>query len=220
MTKLLSKLEIAERYLPERLTAIKKLLKEIDPKILEKLSDVPGFDKVIADMATTWNKFKGGHFQLKYAEQLLEQGKKIKFEVNDLSDDLKRIYDIVIEGEEKATRLIVQSLELKNWKQIYSETIKKQFTKDLVKMQELGDIQWVFKKTTNNAFTPESLREGIIETLKKADVKEELNKLFDEKGIFAKKISTTFKMGIEDANDLIEAIGKSDKFNEIFKIAE
>lgn len=167
-------------------------------------------------MAQHWGKF-----QLEYAARLLEKGKKIEFEVNNPSDNLKRIYDIVIEGEEGVARMIVQNLELKNWKQLYSETIKKQFIqKDLIKMKELGEIQWVFKKTSANAFTPESLRKEIIETLKKTDMKEELRKLFDEEDVFAKKTSDIFKSTIKDADTLIKAIENEKIFNEIFKITE
>ncbi|WP_455592190.1 hypothetical protein [Bacteroides sp.] len=225
ITKFVDKLRKVEKYakgkyarIPDR---IEDLFKGISPETLNKMINVPGFDKVLDDMAQHWGKFYGGKFQIEYAARLLEQGKKIRFEVNNLSDNLKRIYDIVIDGEQGVTRMLVQNLELKNWKQLYSETIKKQFIqKDLVKMKELGEIQWVFKKTAENAFTPESLRKEIIETLKKVDMKEELSKLFDEEDIFKKKISATFKAEIEDVDDLIDAIEKPDIFNKIFKITE
>ena len=65
-------------------------------------------------MATYGKKFAGGKFQLKYAEKLLDQGKVLKFEVSNLSNNLTRIYDIQIEFFEEGQRFI-KNLELKNW---------------------------------------------------------------------------------------------------------
>jgi hypothetical protein len=45
---------------------------------MTSFSDVPGFDKVLSDMAQHWNKFHGGKFQLKYASDLISEGKMIK----------------------------------------------------------------------------------------------------------------------------------------------
>lgn len=215
-TKLLSKLQTAERYLPERLTAIKNFMKTIDTKTLEVLSDVPGFDKVVTDMATNWNKFRGGHFQLKYAEQLIAKGKKINFEVSDMSDELRRIYDItydeVING--KITRI---KLELKNWSGFYPETIKSQFIKDLVKMEKLGNIQWIFHKTGNTTDL-KSLKENVIKALKKADGSpvEELKNIPFEKAQQLFPIKMTKK---NYAQKIIEGLENNEIFSRIFEIS-
>jgi len=47
-------------------------------------------------MQTYWTKFRGGKFQLEYAAKLIDDGKQIKLEVNNLSDNIKRIYDIEV----------------------------------------------------------------------------------------------------------------------------
>lgn len=223
VTELLAKLNKADRAKtkpnPKLLRDVEEVIEGIDPQVLEKLADAPGFDKVLGDMATYWTKFQGGKFQLEYAGKLVAAGKKISFEVSDLSDDLKRVYDIVSE-EKVVGRMITQSLELKNWKEIYSGPIKTQFIKDLVKMDKLGDIQWVFRKTVKDPFTPQSLREGIMETLRKADVQDEFKKMFNNDVNFKTKMRAIFDTSIENVDDLIEEIGMPDNFNKIFKIAE
>ena len=120
-------------------------------------------------MATYGKKFAGGKFQLKYAEKLLDQGKVLKFEVSNSSNNLTRIYDIQVEFFEKGQRFI-KNLELKNWGKFYPETIKNQFIKDLQKMDNLGDIQWIFRKTANIADMT-TLKNGVLQALKKADGK-------------------------------------------------
>lgn len=112
-------------------------------------------------------KFKGGKFQLEYAAKLIDDGAKIKFEVSNLSDDLKRIYDIEVK-KIVDKQLITKNLELKNWGNFYPETIKNQFVKDLQKMNELGDIQWIFNKT-KGIDNIQTLKTNVLNSLKKAD---------------------------------------------------
>ena len=224
ITKFIDKIRKLERYQKEKYVhmpdRIDKFFKSLSPDILEKLSNVPGFDRVMNDMAQHWGKFHGGKFQIEYAGRLIGEGKTISFEVSNLSDNLKRVYDIVIHSDNSTRRFVAHSLELKNWKQIYTKTIKSQLVKDIAKMKELGDIQWIFRKTAKNPFTEQSLRESIIETLKKADVKKELSNLFDENGSFAFKMTTVFKARITKVDDLIEVLNRPEKFNEIFKIVD
>ncbi len=217
--KLLKQLENANRYKPEILKAIKGFLGDIDPKLLEKLADVPGFDKVIEDMAQHWNKFVGGKFQLEYASKLIEKGYKIKFEVNSLSNNLRRVYDITIDKAVKG-RLI--SLELKNWSKIFKSTVKTQFIKDLQKMDKLGDIKWVFKvfNKTKNLNNMEELKKSFIKALKKADGTpiDELDKLFDNKS-FRLKVKKWMKTKKNvDGKKFIEWLDKKDGINKIIEI--
>lgn len=198
---------------------IESILRQFDPALLKKLSQCEGFDNVLYDMTKYWTKFRGGEFQLNYAAKLINQGKKISFEVNDMSNNLQRIYDIVIK-ERSLYRTLDISLELKNWSAIYPDVIKKQFLKDLVKMEKLGDIQWIFKRTKTNPFTLERLRGEFITALKQKGVKMEMEKLFDGEEIFKQKISNVFGTIIEDADDLIEAIENENNFNIIFIISE
>lgn len=210
---LLKKLEKTNRYDRKILNAIGDLFAKIDPKLLEKLVDVPGFDKVLEDMAIHWTKFKGGKFQLEYAAKLIDDGAKIKFEVSDLSDDLKRIYDIEVK-KIVDEQLITKNLELKNWGHFYPETIKNQLVKDLQKMNELGDIQWIFNKT-KGIDNIQTLKTNVLNSLKKADGTpiEEVKKLFDEEDIFSKKISKLFGLDINNSKELIQALEKDNIFN-------
>lgn len=164
-------------------------------------------------MAQHWGKF-----QLNYAAKLINQGKKISFEVNDMSNNLQRIYDIVIEGG-TLDRTLDISLELKNWSAIYPDVIKQQFLKDLVKMETLGDIQWIFKRTKTNPFTSERLRKEFIAALRQKGVKMEMEKLFENKS-FSNKMLEIFESNITNADELIEAIEDKNNFNQLFKITE
>ena len=170
-------------------------------------------------MATYGKKFAGGKFQLEYAEKLLDQGKVLKFEVSNSSNNLTRIYDIQVEFFEKGQRFI-KNLELKNWGKFYPETIKNQFIKDLQKMDNLGDIQWIFRKTANIADMT-TLKNGVLQALKKADGKpiEELERLFDNRTI-VKKLQTIFGKEVKTLNDLLNKLNDDKIFNQIFEIVE
>jgi len=172
--------------------ALDSFLESIDPLILEKLKNVPGYDKVVADMQTYWTKFHGGKFQLEYAAKLIDDGKQIKLEVSNLSDDIKRIDD-GLGG--------VKKLELKNWNNFYPETIKNQFVKDLQKMKELGDIQWIFNRTSTMG-DMQVLKSNVIKSLRKADGTP-INELKDVSLIQAKKI---FKDDLMNQNNYVNRI--------------
>ena len=180
---------------------------------------MPGFDKVVEDMATYGKKFAGGKFQLKYAAKFLDKGNILKFEVSNLSNNLTRIYDIQVEFFEKGQRFI-KNLELKNSGKFYPETIKNQFIKDLQKMDNLGDIQWIFRKTANIADMT-TLKNGVLQALKKADGKpiEELERLFDNRTI-VKKLQTIFGKEVKTLNDLLNKLNDDKIFNQIFEIVE
>ena len=170
-------------------------------------------------MANYGKKFAGGKFQLKYAEKLLDQGKVLKFEVSNLSNNLTRIYDIQVEFFEEGQRFI-KNLELKNWGKFYPETIKNQFIKDLQKMNNLGDIQWIFRKTANIADMT-TLKNGVLQALKKADGKpiEELEKLFkNNKSIV--NLKQLFGNKIREAKDILDKLNDEKIFNQIFEIVE
>ena len=170
-------------------------------------------------MATYGKKFAGGKFQLEYAEKLLDQGKVLKFEVSNLSNNLTRIYDIQVEFFEEGKKFI-KNLELKNWGKFYPETIKNQFLKDLQKMNNLGDIQWIFRKTANIADMT-TLKNGVLQALKKADGKpiEELERLFkNNKSIV--NLKQLFGNEIGEAKDILDKLNDEKIFNQIFEIVE
>ena len=206
------------RFNPQILDEIKIFLSKIDFNILEKLCKAKGFDKVLSDMALHWKKFRGGKFQIEYAKKLLTEGRIISFEVSDLSNDLTRIYDIVVESFEKGG-LITKRLELKNWSHFYPETIKSQFLKDLQKMKNLGDIQWIFAKT-DNIRDLNILKSKVLQALKTADGKpiKELEKLFKPNSAFSEKFLKWTKGDKSSAELLLEWLDKPENFKKIFEI--
>ena len=149
----------------------------------------------------------------------MDKGNILKFEVSNLSNNLTRIYDIQVEFFEKGQRCIT-NLELKNWGKFYPETIKNQFIKDLQKMDNLGDIQWIFRKTANIADMT-TLKNGVLQALKKADGKpiEELERLFDNRTI-VKKLQTIFGKEVKTSKDILNKLNDDKIFNQIFEIAE
>ena len=149
----------------------------------------------------------------------MDKANILKFEVSNLSNNLTRIYDIQVEFFEKGQRFI-KNLELKNWGKFYPETIKNQFIKDLQKMDNLGDIQWIFRKTANIADMT-TLKNGVLQALKKADGKpiEELERLFDNRTI-VKKLQTIFGKEVKTLNDLLNKLNDDKIFNQIFEIVE
>ena len=159
------------------------------------------------------------HRRLEYAAKFLDKGNILKFEVSNLSNNLTRIYDIQVEFFEKGQRFI-KNLELKNWGKFYPETIKNQFIKDLQKMDNLGDIQWIFRKTANIADMA-TLKNGVLQALKKADGKpiEELERLFKDEDI-VKKLKNIFGEDIKTSKDILNKLNDDKIFNQIFEIVE
>jgi len=60
MKKIISSLKSSNKYNAKTLEYVENFLKGFDAKKLEKLAEVPGFDKVVEDMAVHWKKFIGG----------------------------------------------------------------------------------------------------------------------------------------------------------------
>ena len=213
-------LEDYKRFDRYTLTKITQILTTTDSEILEKLLNAQGFDKVLADMAQYWTKFQGGEFQIAYAKKLIAEGKTITFEVSDRSNDLTRIYDIVIESFENGDHIIKQ-LELKNWNYFYPETIKNQFLKDLQKMDKLGDIQWIFAKK-GNINDLSTLKSKVIQALKTADGKpiEELEKLFGKSiNDFSQKVSIWIGKRAS-SKSFLEWLDKLENFKKFFEIVD
>ncbi|MFK7749079.1 MAG: hypothetical protein AB8B65_11855, partial [Kordia sp.] len=220
----LEDLRKANRYKPEILKAIEDFIKKIDTKVLDKLADAPGFDQVLKDMAQHWKKFHGGKFALQFASEQIKNGKILKFEVSDLSNDLRRIYDVVIDEGNN----VLRKLELKSWKGFYPDSIKKQFTKDLVKMDELGDIQWIFNKKGVNQ-TLSELKENVMKSLKKADgtpidelniiTVDQVKKLFPEKKDLD-ALNEFIDIGGSHQQFLLDKLNEDVIFDKIFEIVD
>jgi len=204
---------------PKVFHAVEDFMRTIEPKTLNALADAPGFDKAIKEMSSQWNKFHGGTFVMEYAGERIGKGKTLKFEVETL-DRVKR-YDIQFEELLPNGRKLIENLELKNWVGFWGESIKKQFTKDLKKMEKLGDVKWIFSKKGVNQSMGE-LRTNVIKNLKKADGSpiDELNNIPLAK---VKIIVGEVFEDIDEANKierLLEGLNNPVIFNKIFEIVD
>ena len=87
-------------------------------------------------------------------------------------------------------------------------------------MDNLGDIQWIFRKTANIADMT-TLKNGVLQALKKADGKpiEELERLFDNRTI-VKKLQTIFGKEVKTSKDILNKLNDDKIFNQIFEIVE
>jgi hypothetical protein len=213
---ILRELKSTHKYAPDIRKAIEEFLQVLDPKILDKLADAPGFKKVIEEMSQNWRKFRGGKFVLEYASKAVANGKILRFEVSNLFDDIKRIYDIEIQ----ITKDVFRKLELKNWSKFYPDTIKSQFVKDLQKMENIGDIQWIFNKAGVNTDMA-GLKANVLEALKKPDGTpiEELDIIEVEQ---VQKIFPNLQ-NVDKTNKsikLLEGLSDDNNFKTIFQIVE
>ena len=215
-------IELASKRIKKeaREKATKKFLETIDPKILERLKNAPGFDKVLEDMAQHWKKFKGGKFLLEHFSKKIEnlQG-SLRFEVSQAlmidGKEVARIYDATVEYAGKITKY-----ELKNWAGWYPASIRKQFIRDIQSVEKLDELKWVFN--TTSGVNKENLKEKIINTLKKNDGKpiEELEKITLEqvKKIFPKEARSINKNNRLDF--LMKKLEDDQIFNQIFEVVE
>ena len=87
-------------------------------------------------------------------------------------------------------------------------------------MDNLGDIQWIFRKTANIADMT-TLKNGVLQALKKADGKpiEELERLFKYEDI-VKKLKNIFGEDIKTSKDILNKLNDDKIFNQIFEIVE
>lgn len=218
VVNVLQEIRKSDLHKPEIFHAVQEFLEKLDPKVLDALADAPGFDKALKEMSQQWSKFHGGKFVVDYASERVGKGKTIKFEVETL--DRVRRYDIQFEEFLPDGTPLIQNLELKNWTGFWGESIKSQFTKDLGKMNDLGDTRWIFNKKGVNQSMDE-LRENVIKNLKKADGSpiDELSELFNETSI-RDKILNTFGESINSPIKLIDELNKPDIFKQIFEIVE
>ena len=119
----------------------------------------------------------------------------------------------------KKGRKIIKLLELKNWNRFYPETIKNQFLKDLQKMEDLGEIQWIFAKT-DNISDLRTLKTKVIAALKTANGEpiEELEKLFENR-LFRDKVKVWMNTKKEIKSDsFLEWLNKLDNFKKFFEV--
>lgn len=218
VVNVLQEIRKSDLHKPEIFHAVQEFLEKLDPKVLDALADAPGFDKALKEMSQQWSKFHGGKFVIEYASERVGKGKTIKFEVETM--DRVRRYDIQFEELLPSGRKLIENLELKNWTGFWGETIKSQLTKDLGKMENLGDVKWIFNKKGVNQSMDE-LRENVIKNLKKADGSpiDELSELFNETTI-RDRIINAFGTSIDSPARLIEELNKPDVFKQIFEIVE
>ncbi|MCB0497335.1 MAG: hypothetical protein KDC79_14435 [Cyclobacteriaceae bacterium] len=187
---------------------------------LHKLKDIPGFEKVLNQLTSTgWNQFKGAKFVVDYTYDLVQKNSslltKIVFEkTSDILIDGKnvgRIYDILIDGVH---------YELKNWSNWFPSTVKTQFIRDLVNINNLDELKWVFNSSDN---LPDLgvLKRNMLQTLKKADGITPIDELGDISLEKMRKLIGDKFGNISEANrkvKFLEALEDDDIFNSIFEV--
>jgi hypothetical protein len=217
---LLEGLKKAEKYKPDILKAIEDFLKRMDPHVLDKLAEIPGFDKVISDMAQHWNKFHGGKHVLEYFSKKVDNiSGKISFEIkqaiNFNGETVARVYDAIVESAEGVVRY-----EMKNWSGWFPNTIKTQFVRDLQAINTLDELKWVFNST--QGVNKGNLKTKFLETLKKVDG----SPISELENIPMNKVKQLFGEAVENidefnkAEKIIEALSENRVFNQIFEIVD
>jgi hypothetical protein len=208
--------------------AIKKQMKEffetINHSALDKLMDVNGFDDVLFEMAQHRNKFKGGKFVMKYCDDkgddFIKGIKRFESPVElDLGDGITKLrkYDIeMING---------RKLEFKDWSawQSWSNaSFRKQFIPDLAdgNFIELGQKKYIF--ASNNNINRATLKQHVINSLKKADGSpiDDLNIISESQ---VKKLVGDYVNDINGMNKsqkIIEALNNDNVFYKLFEIVE
>lgn len=186
--------------------------------MLEKLLHTEGIDIVLREMAQSWQKLRGGEFQLQYfADHLAEGTSIVQFEVKEEikigKETVARTYDIVTEKGMQETRY-----ELKNWsgwQSWSSKAFRDQFLKDLSTMPKGKRVKWVF---SGHKMNREEIKRKVIGALQddkwKAQLTSMIRKLPEKSSL-----ETIFGSEIGDAESLIKAIDEHDAiFDFLFEI--
>lgn len=187
--------------------------------MLEKLLHTEGIEIVLRDMAQSWQKLRGGKFQLQYfADHLAEGTSIVKFEVREEikvgEKTVARIYDIVTESDLGPINYGLKNWS--NWQSWSSKAFREQFLKDLVAMAEGKRVKWGF---SGHKMSREELKRKIIEALQdrgfleavKALIKEEPQRLAIERILMVKDLR---------GESLPEVIARDQVFNVIFEIID
>lgn len=110
---------------------------------------------------------------------------------------------------------------MKNWKGFFHKAMAGQFVKDLMNMNTLGEIVWVFNQKGANSKL-EYLKGNVMKALRKADGSpiDELQILFKENSTeVIAHFTDLFGRNIQNADDLIKAIEDPTIFSKIFKLS-
>jgi hypothetical protein len=142
--EILEQLKNANKYKPEILKAIKSFIKEIDPKVLDKLSKIPNFDKILVDMAQMWSKYQGGKFVL---EHLSKKGDDFLITITTFEGKIDDATNFVADVVRRNGNKIIGYLEYKSWKvssfkYLHGEQSIKQFKNYL----QNGNFEYIFDK--------------------------------------------------------------------------
>lgn len=188
--------------------------------MLEKLLHTEGIEIVLRDMAQSWQKLRGGKFQLQYfADHLAEGTSIVKFEVREEikvgEKTVARIYDIVTESD-----LGPINYELKNWsgwQSWSSKAFRDQFLKDLSTMAKGKRVKWVF---SGHKMNREEIKRKVIGALQDDKWKAQLTSMIQDLSDKS-SLETIFGAEIGDAESLIKAIDEHDTiFDFLFEITK
>ena len=92
--------------------------------------------------------------------------KTLKFEVPNLTDEFKRIYDLTYFDE---ITKVTKKVELKDWSRFYPSTIKDQFVDDLINAKKLDEIEWIFNNVDDAGLDMSKLKSNVMSALRKTD---------------------------------------------------
>lgn len=167
-----------------RINAIEDFLKEMDPKVLDKLANIPNFEKVIDEMSQMWKKFHGGKFILKNLE-----GKSDEFlaAIESFESKVDDVLDFTADIRLQASPLFPNGgfLEYKSWKvssfrYLNGDQAINQF-KNYIKN---GNFQYIFdkEKLLKEITDPDNFVKGKFQEV----FKENASTLFRENSDFFK----------------------------------
>ena len=188
--------------------------------MLEKLLHTEGIDIVLREMAQSWQKLRGGKFQLQYfADHLAEGTSIVKFEAKEEikfgEKTVARIYDIVTETERGPINYELKNWS--NWQSWSSKAFREQFLKDLTAMAEGKRIKWVF---SGHKMSREELKRKIIEALQDDKWKAQLTSMMQDLSVKS-PLKTIFGSKVDSAESLIKAIDEHDAvFDFLFEITK
>ena len=214
----LKRIKDANRYNPRVLKAVEAFLEKTDRTLLDKLADIPGFDKVLEDMAQQGGKFVGGRFLLEYFAQLADQFDDVAFEVSTAlmvnGKNVGRIYDAVVHvgGQEIRFELKCWS----RWAHWSDGAFRGQFLKDLASMAKGNPVKWVFDGSKLDRAT---IKRHVLEAMREPGFRREVDEVLKGKNV-GEQFQKLLKQEIMDSDQLLGALENDQVFDIIFEIAE
>jgi len=193
------------------LKAVEAFLEKIDQSLLGKLADIPGFDKVLEDMAQQGGKFVGGRFLLEYFAKLADQFDDLAFEVSTAlvvnGRNVGRIYDAVVHIGGREIRFELKCWS--NWAHWSDGAFRGQFLKDLASMAKGNPVKWVFDGSKLDRVT---VKRRALEAMREPGFRREVDGILEDQ-IAREKLRQILKRESKDSGQLLEALENDQVFD-------